>query len=82
MTNWLKANNKRAFLGEFAFANRRFTSAAHGNTGATNSNGETNIADEAMAALLEYVAANDDVWEGWAWWGGGPWWRPRAGRCA
>lgn len=67
MTNWLKANNKRAFLGEFAFANSRFGEP----DGTGNS---SKIADEAMQALLDYMVANDDVWEGWSWWGGGPWW--------
>jgi endoglucanase len=66
-TNWLRANNKRGFLGEFALANRRFGSG-------TNPQGETRIADETLEFLLDYIEANDDVWEGWAWWAAGPWW--------
>jgi endoglucanase len=66
-TNWLKAHDLRGYLGEFAFANRRFGNG-------TNPQGETRIADEAMELMLDYMEANDDVWEGWAWWAGGPWW--------
>jgi len=28
----------------------------------------------AMTALLEHIAANRDVWIGWTYWAGGPWW--------
>ncbi|HMP08451.1 MAG TPA: cellulase family glycosylhydrolase, partial [Lacipirellulaceae bacterium] len=66
-TNWLRTHNKLGFLGEFAFANRRFGDE-------TNPQGETRIADEALQATLNFIAANDDVWEGWAWWAAGPWW--------
>ena len=33
--------------------------------------------DECVAsldAMLGYMAANDDVWVGWTYWAGGPWW--------
>ncbi len=64
LTNWLHANNRKAFLGEFAVAN-----SIIGN----NSN---QIGDEVVTNMLNYMnsPANSDVWLGWAWWGGGPWW--------
>jgi endoglucanase len=61
-TNWLHANDRRGFLGEFAVANSRI------GTGATD------VGDELIENLLDYMEANDDVWLGWAWWAGGPWW--------
>jgi endoglucanase len=61
-TNWLKSNNRRGFLGEFAAANSQI------GTGATQ------IGDEAIDNMLDYIEANDDVWLGWTWWAGGPWW--------
>ncbi|KAK3385591.1 glycoside hydrolase family 5 protein [Podospora didyma] len=54
-TAWLKANNKKGFLGETAGgANAQCISA--------------------LTGMLSSMAANSDVWTGWAWWGGGPWW--------
>lgn len=61
-TQWLKANGFRGFLGEFGAANS--TIGSQGNK----------IGDETINIMLDYVEANDDVWMGWAWWGGGPWW--------
>jgi endoglucanase len=61
-TNWLHANDRKGFLGEFAVANSRI------GTGATQ------IGDEAINNMLNYIQANDDVWLGWAWWAAGPWW--------
>jgi len=61
-TSWLRNNNKRGFLGEFAVAN------------STIGSGATQIGDEALTNMLSYIAANADVWEGWAWWAAGPWW--------
>lgn len=61
-TNWLKANDRRGFLGEFAVANSRIGS------------GGTQIGDEAIDNMLDYMEANADVWLGWTWWAGGPWW--------
>ncbi|KAH6845791.1 glycoside hydrolase family 5 protein [Chaetomium sp. MPI-CAGE-AT-0009] len=28
----------------------------------------------ALTGMLAYMADNADVWTGWLWWGGGPWW--------
>jgi endoglucanase len=70
-TNWLKANNFRGFLGEFALPNDRFGSGSKTTGNAVN---RTRISDETLQATLNYIEANADVWEGWAWWGGGPWW--------
>jgi len=61
-TSWLRANNKRGFLGEFAVAN------------STIGSGANLIGDEALTNMLSHIAANSDVWEGWAWWAAGPWW--------
>ena len=32
------------------------------------------IGDETLQDMLGYMVKNKDVWLGWAWWGGGPWW--------
>jgi endoglucanase len=61
-TQWLKTNNRRGFLGEFAAANSTFGSAAG------------QIGDEAIANMLQHIENNDDVWLGWTWWAAGPWW--------
>lgn len=61
-TDWLAANNRRGFLGEFAVANSRI------------GEGGTQIGDEAIDNMLNFIEANDDVWLGWTWWAGGPWW--------
>jgi endoglucanase len=61
-TNWLRTNNRRGFLGEFAVANSQIGDAA------------TQIGDEAIHNMLSYVKDNDDVWLGWTWWAAGPWW--------
>lgn len=61
-TNWLHANNRRGFLGEFAVANTRIGT------------GGTQIGDEAIDNMLDYIDANGDVWLGWTWWAAGPWW--------
>ena len=58
----MKTNNRRGFLGEFAVANSRIGT------------GGTQIGDEAINNMLNYMEANDDVWLGWAWWAAGPWW--------
>ena len=63
-TSWLRTNNKRGFLGEFAVATNTIGSAA------------TQIGDEALTNMLGYIQANADVWEGWTWWAAGPWWGP------
>jgi aryl-phospho-beta-D-glucosidase BglC (GH1 family) len=70
-TNWLKANNLRGFLGEFALPNDRFGTGDKTTGNAVN---RSRISDETLAATLNHINANADVWEGWAWWGGGPWW--------
>ncbi len=61
-TNWLKANNRKGFLGEFAVANSMI------------GNEPGQIGDEAITNMLNYMEANSDVWVGWTWWAGGPWW--------
>jgi endoglucanase len=61
-TQWLNANNRRGFLGEFAAANSIIGT------------GGAQIGDEVLNNTLNYIQANSNVWLGWAWWGGGPWW--------
>jgi endoglucanase len=58
-TSWLRSNGYRGFLGEFAVA------------GSTIGAG---IGDEALSNVLGYLDANSDVWRGWTFWAGGPWW--------
>ena len=29
---------------------------------------------QALTGMLNYMAQNSDVWTGWLWWAGGPWW--------
>lgn len=59
VTNWLKNNGRKAFLGEF---------------GVDNATIGAGIGDEAINNMLSYMEANDDVWLGWTWWAAGPWW--------
>lgn len=61
-TQWMKANNKRGFLGEFAVA------------ASTVGNGGTQVGDELLQNMLGYMQNNSDVWMGWTWWSAGPWW--------
>jgi endoglucanase len=58
-TQWLRANQRRGFLGEFAVANSTIGGG---------------IGDEAINNLLSHLEQNSDVWLGWAWWSAGPWW--------
>ena len=59
-TNWLRMHNFKGFLGEFAVANSRI--------------GNADVGDEVIENLLKHLEANSDVWLGWTWWAGGPWW--------
>ena len=61
-TQWLQTHGFRGFLGEFGAAN------------STIGDGSNQIGDETVNLMLDYLEENDDVWIGWAWWGGGPWW--------
>lgn len=61
-TEWLIANDRKAFLGEFAVANSMIGSDP------------SQIGDEAINNMLGYMAANSEVWTGFTWWAGGPWW--------
>ncbi len=74
-TNWLRTNNKRGFLGEFALPNDRFgDQTVEGELPTGDWFNRSLISDETLQATLNHINANNDVWEGWAWWGGGPWW--------
>lgn len=61
-TSWLRAHGYRGLLGEFAVAGQSIGSAGG------------QIGDEALRDMLGFLAANSDVWLGWTWWAGGPWW--------
>ncbi|MFW5846128.1 MAG: cellulase family glycosylhydrolase, partial [Planctomycetota bacterium] len=58
-TQWCREYGFQAFLGETAVA---------------RSDDPDWVGYQAMDALLTQMAADDDVWIGWAWWAGGPWW--------
>jgi endoglucanase len=58
-TAWLRSNGYRGFLGEFAVAGSAIGAG---------------IGDEALGDMLQYMDNNSDVWLGWSWWAGGPWW--------
>jgi endoglucanase len=59
-TAWLKINNLKGFLGEFAVPG-----AVIGGSG---------LGGPALTNMLGYIQTNSDVWLGWSYWGGGPWW--------
>jgi endoglucanase len=59
-TAWLRVNNYRGFLGEYAVP------------GATI--GGSGLGGPALTNMLGYIQTNADVWLGWTYWGGGPWW--------
>jgi endoglucanase len=61
-TQWLHTNNRRGFLGEFAVA------------ASTIGPGATQVGDELLQQMLSHIRDNGDVWMGWTWWSGGPWW--------
>ena len=61
-TDWLRDFGYKGFLGEFAVAAQTIGT----------SSGQ--IGDEAIENMLDFVESNDDVWLGWSWWAGGPWW--------
>ena len=54
-TDWLRAQNARGFLGEFAA-------------------GTSPQCLDSLDGLLATMQANGDVWMGWTYWAGGPWW--------
>lgn len=61
-TQWCRSHGYRALLGEFAVA------------GDSIGSGGTQIGDEALDDMLGFMDQNADVWLGWTWWAGGPWW--------
>jgi endoglucanase len=61
-TQWLRQHGYQAVLGEFAVGGQTIGGAG------------SQIGDEALAILLGAMADADDVWLGWTWWAGGPWW--------
>lgn len=63
-TQWLIDNDRKAFLGEFAVAN------------STIGDDPSQIGDEAITNMLNYMAANSNVWTGFTWWAGGSMWPP------
>lgn len=56
VTDWLKANGLRGFVGELS------------------GNAEVALCQGAVEGTLTHIEANSDVYLGWAWWAGGPWW--------
>jgi endoglucanase len=54
-SQWLRANGKRGFLGEFGA-------------------GSSDACQTAVTSVLNHLEYNADVWLGWTYWAGGPWW--------
>lgn len=59
-TAWARANNVKGFLGEYGVPANTLGSGTNGGVALTN--------------MLSYISTNSDVWLGWSYWGGGPWW--------
>jgi hypothetical protein len=59
-TAWARANNVQGFLGEYGVPGNTLGATPNGGTALTN--------------MLSYISTNSDVWLGWSYWGGGPWW--------
>jgi endoglucanase len=57
VTEWLREQGLRGFLGEFDC-------------------GDNPTGKAALDDMLNYMEANQDVWMGWTYWAGGPWWGP------
>ena len=67
-TNWLKQQRRAGIPGRVRLANVASATSAT----AQRSPADDRRRDAQGDAQLHQ--ANADVWEGWAWWGGGPWW--------
>lgn len=61
-TDWLRDHGHQALLGEFGVAAQAIGDAP------------SQIGDEAIHDVLGFLDSNADVWLGWSWWAGGPWW--------
>jgi endoglucanase len=64
--DWLKANNRRGFLGEF------------GGGAAADTEAQDQTCATAIDSMLSLVEGDPSLWQGWTYWAGGPWWRRRA----
>jgi endoglucanase len=60
---WLASNNKKGFLGEFG-AGATADTQAQDQTCAT-----------ALDSMLSLIESRPDLWLGWSYWAGGPWWK-------
>jgi len=60
---WLASNNKKGFLGEFG-AGASADTQAQDQTCAT-----------ALDSMLSLIESRSDLWLGWSYWAGGPWWK-------
>ncbi len=60
---WLAANKKKGFLGEFG-AGATADTQAQDQTCAT-----------ALDSMLSLIQSRPDLWLGWTYWAGGPWWK-------
>ena len=61
--SWLATNNKKGFLGEFG-AGATADTQAQDQTCAT-----------ALDSMLSLIESRPDLWLGWSYWAGGPWWK-------
>ena len=60
---WLASNNKKGFLGEFGA----------GATADTQAQDQT--CANALDSMLSSIESRPDLWLGWTYWSGGPWWK-------
>jgi endoglucanase len=61
--DWLKANGRKGFLGEF------------GGGSAADTETQDQTCATAIDSMLSLIEANPSLWVGWTYWAGGPWWQ-------
>jgi len=62
--NWLATNHRRAFLGEF------------GAGASADTKEQDQTCADAMNGMLTMIESHPELWAGWTYWAGGPWWQP------
>jgi endoglucanase len=60
---WLESNGRRGFLGEF------------GGGAAADTESQDQTCATALDAMLSLIQSRPDLWLGWSYWAGGPWWQ-------
>jgi endoglucanase len=59
---WLQSNGRRGFLGEF------------GGGAVADTMAQDQTCATAIDGMLSLIASRTDLWLGWTYWAGGPWW--------